>query len=212
MTGSPSAAKTVVLQLEPAVRVHAIARGTARVTIADNEPLVSIAAADPNASETDPTGAGAGRFIVRRTGSLANLLTVKFHVRGASTADAGADFAPLPAAINIPAGRAYAYINVTPVDDDVQEERESVIVQLDTSPMYTRATRYFAPVRIEDNEAPRLGVVEQRLALPRADLRWCRHNRARGQGRRAGGELHAERWRSFTRAARSSRTRSASSR
>jgi hypothetical protein len=147
--------ETVALQLDRSSR-YSLVRDTARITIADNEPVVSIASADPAASETEPTGAGAGRFIIRRTGSLAKLLTVKFHARGASTADSGADFAPLPAAINIPAGRTYAYINVTPVDDDAQEDRESVIVQLDASPMYTRAARYFSTVRIEDNDQPRL--------------------------------------------------------
>jgi hypothetical protein len=56
---------------------------------------ITIAARLPNASETDPGGAGRGQFIVRRSGVTTAPIVVNYHVRSTSTARAAQDFSPV---------------------------------------------------------------------------------------------------------------------
>lgn len=125
---------------------------SARVTIADNEPVVNVAV-QKNASEEDPTGAGFGKFIVRRTGSTAQPLTVNIHPRSTSSADQGDDYATMPATVTIAAGKSYAYVNIRPVDDDIDEAEETVILNIDAGAGYSLG-KYFATATIADNDDP----------------------------------------------------------
>jgi uncharacterized membrane protein YciS (DUF1049 family) len=61
---------------------------TATVTIADDEPTISITASDSQAGEP----ANTGTFTISRTGSTANALTVYFTRGGTATIGAAGDY------------------------------------------------------------------------------------------------------------------------
>jgi subtilase family serine protease/subtilisin family serine protease len=70
-----------------------------------------------------------GAFTVTRKGDTTAAVTVTYGVGG--TATPGSDYVALPGALTIPAGAASATIVVTPIDDDLAERDESVVVTLD---------------------------------------------------------------------------------
>src|SRR5581483_5642435 len=107
----PEPDETVVASLTPNT-TYRIATRDATVTIADNEPRVTIAATDADASEGGPNP---GVFTVTRTGSTAVAVTVNYVVTG--TAARGADYTALSGSVTIPAGATTATITVTPIDD-----------------------------------------------------------------------------------------------
>ena len=119
----------------------------AAMTIVDNEPLVTIAAFIPTAREQ---GQQAGQFVVTRSGGeLQSELTVFFRTSGSAGADD--DYVGLPGVVTIPVGAATASINVTPVNDLVGENDETVSVSLTTG-AYRIGTFSSASVMISDNE------------------------------------------------------------
>jgi hypothetical protein len=85
---------------------------------------VSINAHLPNASETNPTTTGRAQFVVRRTGPTTSPLVVNDRLGAGTTALNGVDFLRLGTTVTIPAGRAYTYVNVVPIDDRLAERRE----------------------------------------------------------------------------------------
>jgi len=103
------------------------ASSTATVTIADDEPAVSVAATDPQAAEP---GGDQGQFTISRTRGLAAPLTVYYKVGG--KARKGHDCVALPGSLVIPAGAASATVAVVPLDDTVIEPDETVILTLVT--------------------------------------------------------------------------------
>ncbi|HEY7090883.1 MAG TPA: hypothetical protein VH518_22490 [Tepidisphaeraceae bacterium] len=114
---------------------------------------VGIYAAQPDASETDPGGAGLGSFVVRRpTGSTAQPLTLQYYLRSTSTASSGDDFAPLKGTVTIPAGKRSAPIELHPDDDLIHEAAESVTLALKTTAL--DVVHRSATVMIEDNDSP----------------------------------------------------------
>ena len=126
---------------------------TATVNITDNEPLISITASKPTASEEGPT---AGEFTVAREGPTTKAVTVKYTVAG--TATAATDYAKLSGSVDIPIGQASAAIAATPVDDLIAERDETVIVTLTASTAYGLDTQHkAATVTIQDNE-PRVAI------------------------------------------------------
>ncbi|MEA2561575.1 MAG: hypothetical protein QOH06_3079 [Acidobacteriota bacterium] len=88
------------------------------------DPSVLVQATDRNASEG---GSDTGRFTVTRNSS-GGALTVTYTVSG--TATAGDDYVALPGSVTIPAGQASAEVAVTPIDDDILETAETVILTL----------------------------------------------------------------------------------
>ena len=118
---------------------------SATVTIADDEPIVSITAIDPNAAEF---GLNPGTFQVSRTGSTAGDLTVQAGVSGSATP--GSDYTPLTLPVLIPAGAASAMITVTPLADSLAEGPETVGVQLSGTANYTLGASTSAMVGIAD--------------------------------------------------------------
>lgn len=122
-------------------------QSSATATITDNEPVVSVIASAPSASE----GGAAGRFTVARTGPTTQALTVHYTLSG--TATMGDDYAPIGGTVVIPAGAASAVIVITPVDDQVTEPSETVILTLAAQSHYAIApTQAAATVSIADNE------------------------------------------------------------
>src|SRR5439155_2291716 len=115
--------KTVIVTLVAGAGYTVGSPSSATVTIHDNDqgpppqqPTVSVAATDPEASEPGPDP---GTFTLSRSGSMASTLTVRYSLGG--SAANGIDYQSLPTSVTIPAGAASATVTVTPIDDSQVE-------------------------------------------------------------------------------------------
>ncbi|HON08084.1 MAG TPA: Calx-beta domain-containing protein, partial [Verrucomicrobiota bacterium] len=126
-------------------------------------PIVTIVATDSEASELPPIvdAFNPGIFTVRRTGPIDSPLTVYYSISG--TASNGVDYKDLSGTVQIPAGKAYADIEVIPIDDNIAEGTETVIATLivpqiiitiypPPPPPYTVGKPNQATIYIYDNE------------------------------------------------------------
>ncbi len=91
-----------------------------------------------------------GSFIVSRTGSNSNSLTVNYSVSG--TATSGTDYQKLVGSVLFAAGASQATITVTPIDDNTNEGDETVIVTLVNGSGYQIGSPSSATITIIDNE------------------------------------------------------------
>jgi hypothetical protein len=122
----------------------------ATVTIIDNDvllPTVEVTATDDTATEE---GATTGAFTLTRTGDVSGSLTVDYTVTG--TATAGADYIALAGSATFAAGSATTQVIVTPIDDDLVEGNETVILTLAAGAAYTVGDDDQATVTIIDND------------------------------------------------------------
>jgi hypothetical protein len=119
--------ENVVVTVSAAADYDISRRSTARINIRDAAPTVSISTTR-NAFEA---GLVNGRFRITRTGSILDPLTVTYVTTG--TALVGTRFVTLPGTITIPAGQRSAFIDVTPIADNLSDPRENVIVTLNPS-------------------------------------------------------------------------------
>jgi len=103
----------------------------ATVTIADDEPTISVTATDALAGET---GLTTGTFTFTRTGATTGPITVFFSIGG--TARNKTDYNALLTAIVIPAGESSATLTITPKTDTRVEGNETVTVTLRSSTGY----------------------------------------------------------------------------
>lgn len=125
---------------------------TATVTLFDNEssdtgpPTITVVASDAVASEpSDP-----GIFTFTRTGATTDSLTVNISVSG--TATPSTDYIALASTVIFNSGSSTADITVTPIDDAVLENSESVIVSIIAGTGYLVASPSSATVTLLDNE------------------------------------------------------------
>jgi subtilisin family serine protease len=117
-------------------------------------PIVTIVASDSSATEAGPS---TGRFTVSRTGSTASFLTVSYNSTG--TATSGADYDALPGSVTIPAGASSVNFTVTPVDDALFEQNETVVTTLTASAAYAVGSPSSATVTItSDDPQPQVTV------------------------------------------------------
>jgi hypothetical protein len=96
-------------------------------------PIVTIEATDPEAAEpsldpVSPAVLDTATFTISRTGPLQRPLTVYYRIHG--TATNGEDYETLPGLATIPANRHCVRFAVVPIDDEIPEGRESVILGL----------------------------------------------------------------------------------
>lgn len=139
----------VTIMEDPNYVINA-ARGSAQITIADNEPTVTVKAAPPNASEATPAKRP-GRFQIMRIGpDKSRPLTVLYTVGG--TATPGDDYAALTGEVTIPAGKPFVFVDIVPVDDSVSEDSEQVTITLAASGAYRLGATTSAGITIFDNE------------------------------------------------------------
>ena len=109
-----------------------------------------------------PTGAGAaepstpGRFTVKRDGDLSPDLAVYYTVSG--TASSGLDYTPLSGSVTIPGGASSADIVLTPLDDNLLEGDESVILTLTNNASYNVGTPGSATLFIKDKSKPSVSI------------------------------------------------------
>jgi len=123
-------AQTVVLQLRNDPRYVLAAPPLATVTIADNDlPVVAVGVQDGVCYEPSDTGS----FRITTTGSGAGNITVRYSVSG--TATPGVDYNALTGTVTM--GRnTTATVIVTPINDLLPEDAESVILTLLPDPAY----------------------------------------------------------------------------
>ncbi len=166
--------ETIILQLglDSAYAVEGLP--TATVTLDDDDtalPKISLSA-DTLAAQENPTRTA--NFSVARTGLTTAALTVSLTYAG--TATSGVDYSPLPATVTIPAGAATAAVTLTPLNDTVAEDFETVVATLATNAAYlvdpTAATATLTVVD-DDQQVVSLEVAdatgtEVNLALPGA--------------------------------------------
>ena len=119
----------------------------ATITIADNDPAVTVVATDANAGEP----ANNGLFTLTRTGPTASALTVNVAMSG--TATNGTDFTAIPTTVTFAAGSATALVNLTVVDDSLVEGTETATLTVQTGTGYTPGGPA-ATITIADNDLP----------------------------------------------------------
>lgn len=124
-----------------------VALPLAQVVAAQVPPRVSVTGTDPTATES---GASPGVFTVSRTGDTAAAISVGYGVGG--TATAGSDYAALPGSVVLGVGQSSSTITVTPLDDLVDESRETVVLTLLAGSGYIVGSPGVATVTIGDNE------------------------------------------------------------
>lgn len=125
--------ETIVLGLRnPSAQLLLAATNTARMhTIADDDvpPQVAFAQAAANSTET----ATAVNLMVQLSAASGRAVTVPFTVAGSSTAENGEDYTlGSTAALTIPAGMTSASIVINVKTDTLDEEDETIVIELGT--------------------------------------------------------------------------------
>lgn len=94
---------------------------------------INLSTRSPNGLDTLVEACNTGFFEVkRRPGEKTDQpLTIGLRLAKSSTATAGLDFVPLPRSITIPAGENQVSVPIQLLVDDIQEEIESIILELD---------------------------------------------------------------------------------
>ncbi|MGH7134272.1 MAG: Calx-beta domain-containing protein, partial [Pirellulales bacterium] len=99
--------------------------GSATMNI-NEEPFPQVTVAWQSDAVENP--ASSGSFLVTRSGSTDNPLTVSFNMGG--TAIAGTDYTSVGTTLTIPAGQSSAPITIAPIDDQQDEPSETVTVAI----------------------------------------------------------------------------------
>lgn len=118
--------------------------------ISDPPSIVDISATDNDASEP---GLNTGTFTLTRTGSTAGQLTVNLRISG--TASNGVDYVTIPATVTFAAGASDTNITVTPINDSIGEQVETVVLSIVGNPNAYDVRNNYAIVNIsDDNDVP----------------------------------------------------------
>ena len=148
--GTAEAAETVILTISANALYTVGSPAAATVTISDDDPVtVTIDATDDSAAEA---GSATGTFTVTRTGDTTAALTVNYTISGSATN--GSDYASLSGSVVIAAGASSATVQVTPVDDAIDENNETVILTLAAGTGYQIGGANNDTVTIADNDGP----------------------------------------------------------
>lgn len=127
--------------------------GTGIVFIQDGaRPTVSIRASSPDGAEPGTPG----EFTLWRVGDNRSELLVNLAVGG--TARPVADYAPITGLGRIPAGATSVVVRVSPVNDTIREDTETVICEIVPGTNYNLSAQIQAAVTINDDDSGLLGV------------------------------------------------------
>ncbi len=146
-------AQTAVLQLRSGLGYLVGAASNATVTITDNGdiPYASIAVTAGPALESGT----AGTFRITTTGTGTGNIDVKYTVTG--TATNGTDYGTLSGTVTM-GKNATASITITPIQDQLEEGYETIIITLTPDPAYSLALDASATMNLQDDEAPQVNV------------------------------------------------------
>jgi hypothetical protein len=140
--------ETLIVTLAPSAAYVIGTPATATVTMADDPPVVSVAASDPDASEAGPDP---GVFTFTRSGGdLARSLSVSFTRGG--TATNVADYVNILTSVSFSSGQAVATLTINPVDDALVEGPETVVLTVNPSGSVVVGPSPTATVTIADND------------------------------------------------------------
>ncbi|MCE9612044.1 MAG: PKD domain-containing protein [Chthoniobacter sp.] len=112
----------------------------------DDVATLTVVAADPNAAEA---GSDPGVFVITRTGSTSQALTVNYALTGSALQ--GVDYLPLAGVLTIPAGASTGSVVITPIDDGLGEPAQTVVLQIRGGIGYVAGPSALATVNITDN-------------------------------------------------------------
>ena len=143
---------TVIVTLS-ANAAYTIGGSPAQVTIL-NDNLTTVTIFPTGADAAEPSTPG--RFTVKRDGDLNPDLVVYYNVSG--TATSGLDYVPLSGSVILPAGASSADIVLTPLDDNLLEGDESVILALTNNASYNVGTPGSATLFIHDKSKPSITI------------------------------------------------------
>jgi acetyl esterase/lipase len=115
----------------------------------DAPPLAVVTVADTVTTAAEP--GISGQFTLSRIGATTNALTVNFNVSG--SAGAGIDYVALGSSALIGAGQSSVTIAVTPLDDALVEDAETITLSIADSVTYALGTISTASVNIADNDS-----------------------------------------------------------
>jgi hypothetical protein len=153
--------ETVKVTLLAAPGAKIVSPNVATVTITDNDPdtlpVVTITSTNhPYGVE----GGGNGEFVFARGGSTNGPLPIYFSISG--TASNGVDYAALTNVITIPDGQPSVSLPVVPIDDNLVEGEETVVVSVTVRDTYRVGYPAAATVIVQDND--------QRVRLDASDF------------------------------------------
>jgi hypothetical protein len=153
-------AQTVVLQIRSSTAYVSGSPSLATITIADNNdaPVVTVGIVDATVSEPSDTG----RFRITTTGTGTGNITVRYSISG--TATNGTDFTALPGTLTI-ARNTTADITVTPIDDALLENVETLTLSLTPDPAYSTHLDTQATMKLVDNDQACVNVAADNLAF-----------------------------------------------
>jgi len=151
---APERSETVIVTLSSNADYIINPPSQATVTIVDNDGWTSPTATISAAADAYEKPLAAGRFTVQKTnGSEGDVaLTVYYTVSG--TATVVNDYAALSGSVSLPVGVSSADITVTPVDDLIIENAETVIATISANADYIVGSPSVATVNIISDDAP----------------------------------------------------------
>jgi Calx-beta domain/Domain of unknown function (DUF4114) len=147
---------------------------TATVTISEPLPTVTIAATDPLADEAEQDP---GKFTVTLSEAASFDIQVGYTVSGTASnltdaaSDPADDYEDVALFVVIAAGTTTATIDLVPLDDTIELERdETVTLTLTDSPGYTLGEITEATVTIVDDDVPTVTIVATEPEVAEGDL------------------------------------------
>jgi hypothetical protein len=102
------------------------------IEVARSEPLPIVTVTTRDAWAVEPasnSSPNTATFRIRRFGPTNGVLVVAYSLRG--TAENGTDYDRLPGLVTIPAGRRSVLVTVTPLADNFNEAKETVVLRLE---------------------------------------------------------------------------------
>ncbi|MCF6776595.1 hypothetical protein L3V83_08430, partial [Thiotrichales bacterium 19X7-9] len=147
---------TLISTDNPAVSIDT-SNDDATVVISDNDfsnnVSISITANDPNAAEAGPDPA---QFTIDlgKVNNTGGDIIVNFTVTG--TATEGLDYGPIGSSVTIVDGTQTAVIDISVIDDILDEGVETIVITLDNTnhPLFNIGPNNTDTVLIQDNDAP----------------------------------------------------------
>jgi hypothetical protein len=112
-------------------------------------PAVSVTATDAAAAEA---GLDPGTFTITRSIVTVLPLTVNYTMSGSATN--GTDYTTVNGSVIIPASTASATVTITPIEDSINEGKETAILTLSPDVTYFVGSSDSATVTIADNDSP----------------------------------------------------------
>ncbi|MCT7952729.1 S8 family serine peptidase [Ancylothrix sp. C2] len=131
-------------------------RGTRTINVHDNEnkSIFNVNATDSTATE----GSDSGQYTITRTGDLSQTVTLKYNMGGdwSNSTNNGIDYEFVPNSITFAPNQTTATITINPIDDNLAEVTESVVINLIRDPAYLVGDNGDRRLLIYDNERPEI--------------------------------------------------------